>query len=439
MQGSVWMGMGQAMSEETGYHDGLLRHRQHARLPRADHPGFAADRGRHRREQRPARAVRRQGGGRGLAGGLPAGAHQRHRRRHRAALQRPAGDARPRVRGDRQAAARQAGSDPRADVAKRAGEGSDPVTGAPDGGAARVRAAAPDDACGRAGGARGPSQAPAARRRHRPRRQHPARHRRAAGADRHERRRRAARHQGRRRAASRSAPPSRWPRWRSTPACSQHYPVVAQAAGSIAGPTHRNMGTVGGNLCLDTRCIFYNQSQWWRAANNHCLKTTGDICHVAPKSRGVCFATFSGDLAPALMTLGAEVDLVGPEGRRTLPLQQLYIGYARHDGSAERRRQALPGAAARRAGHGRARRAHARPALGLRQDPHPPLDRVSGRRRRRGAAPRRRHARRPARRHHRHQPAPGAARGHGTSCAAARSTSACSRASTSSCATRSCR
>ena len=115
----------------------------------------------------------------------------------------------------------------------------------------------------------------------------------------------------------------------------EHYPVVAQAAGSIAGPTHRNMGTVGGNLCLDTRCIFYNQSQWWRQANNHCLKTTGDICHVAPKSRGVCFATFSGDLAPALLTLGAEVDLIGPGGRRTLPLQQLYIGHARHDGSAE--------------------------------------------------------------------------------------------------------
>jgi 4-hydroxybenzoyl-CoA reductase subunit beta len=108
---------------------------------------------------------------------------------------------------------------------------------------------------------------------------------------------------------------------------------VAEAAASIAGPTHRNMGTVGGNLCLDTRCIFYNQSDWWRRANNHCLKTTGEICHVAPKSRGVCFATFSGDLAPALMTLGAVVDLVGPGGRRTLPLPQFYIGDARHDGS----------------------------------------------------------------------------------------------------------
>jgi 4-hydroxybenzoyl-CoA reductase subunit beta len=112
-----------------------------------------------------------------------------------------------------------------------------------------------------------------------------------------------------------------------------HYPVVAQAAASIAGPTHRHMGTVGGNLCLDTRCIFYNQSQWWRSANNHCLKTVGEICHVAPRSRGVCFATFSGDLAPALMTLDADVDLAGPDGRRTLPLKDLYIGDARHDGS----------------------------------------------------------------------------------------------------------
>ena len=114
-----------------------------------------------------------------------------------------------------------------------------------------------------------------------------------------------------------------------------HYPVVAQAAASIAGPTHRHMGTVGGNLCLDTRCIFYNQSQWWRAANNHCLKTSGEICHVAPKSRGVCFATFSGDLAPALLTLAAEVELLGPNGRRTLPLERLYIGDARHDGAGE--------------------------------------------------------------------------------------------------------
>ncbi len=111
----------------------------------------------------------------------------------------------------------------------------------------------------------------------------------------------------------------------------RHYPVVAQAAAHIAGPTHRVMGTVGGNLCLDTRCIYYNQSEWWRDANHHCLKTTGTICHVAPKSRGVCFATFSGDLAPALLTLDAEIDIAGPNGRRTTALADLYIGHARQD------------------------------------------------------------------------------------------------------------
>jgi 4-hydroxybenzoyl-CoA reductase subunit beta len=115
------------------------------------------------------------------------------------------------------------------------------------------------------------------------------------------------------------------------PEVERHYPVVSQAAKCIAGPTHRNMGTVGGNICLDTRCIFYNQSEWWRTANNHCLKTTGQICHVAPKSRGVCFATFSGDLAPAFLVLGAEVDLAGPGGRRTVPLKSIYIGYSRQD------------------------------------------------------------------------------------------------------------
>ena len=143
-----------------------------------------------------------------------------------------------------------------------------------------------------------------------------------------------------------------------------HYPVLAQAAAHIAGPTHRTMGTVGGNLCLDTRCIFYNQSEWWRSANNHCLKTTGTVCHVAPKSRGVCFATYSGDLAPALLTLSAEVDIAGPQGRRTIPLREtLYRlrapGLSRHRNP--RRRQVLSLAAAGRAGH-RGARARTRPA-----------------------------------------------------------------------------
>ncbi len=114
----------------------------------------------------------------------------------------------------------------------------------------------------------------------------------------------------------------------------KHYPAIAAAADSIAGPTHRNMGTVGGNLCLDTRCIYYNQSEWWRGANAHCLKTErGDMCHVAPKSKGVCFATYSGDLAPAFLLYGGEIDLAGPDGTRTVALADFYTGHAKQDGS----------------------------------------------------------------------------------------------------------
>ena len=169
------------------------------------------------------------------------------------------------------------------------------------------------------------------------------------------------------------------------PAIVKHYPVLAQAAAHIAGPTQRNMGTVGGNLCLDTRCIFYNQSEWWRDANNHCLKTTGTVCHVAPKSRGVCFATFSGDLAPALLTLGADVDIAGPAGKRTIPLEQALYRFCppgRAGHRHARRRQIFSVAAPRRNRHRRAREKYAGPALGLRQDPHPQVDRISGRRRR---------------------------------------------------------
>ncbi len=100
-------------------------------------------------------------------------------------------------------------------------------------------------------------------------------------------------------------------------------PVIGEAAGKIAATSHREVGTVGGNLCLDTRCVFYNQSDWWRAANDFCLKYNGDTCHVA-KSGEQCFAAFSGDLAPALLVLGAEIEIAGPAGTRTMPLNDLY-------------------------------------------------------------------------------------------------------------------
>ena len=103
------------------------------------------------------------------------------------------------------------------------------------------------------------------------------------------------------------------------------YPALAVAANEIAGPGHRETGTIGGNLCLDTRCVFYNQSQWWREANNFCLKYQGDICHVAPKG-DFCHAAFSGDLAPVFLVLDAEIEITGPDGSRREPLSALYTG-----------------------------------------------------------------------------------------------------------------
>jgi len=103
-----------------------------------------------------------------------------------------------------------------------------------------------------------------------------------------------------------------------------HYPAISQACDVIAGPGHRAAATVGGNLCLDTRCLYYNQSHWWRKANGFCLKYQGDTCHVAPKGKR-CRAAFSGDLAPALMVHGATVDLAGPAGRRRIDLADLYV------------------------------------------------------------------------------------------------------------------
>lgn len=107
------------------------------------------------------------------------------------------------------------------------------------------------------------------------------------------------------------------------------YPAIAQAARTVAGPSHRSVATVGGNLCLDTRCVFYNQSEWWRATNEYCLKRGGEVCHVAPQGRH-CHAAFSGDLAPALLALDAEVELVASRGTRRHKLSELY----RDDGAA---------------------------------------------------------------------------------------------------------
>ena len=101
------------------------------------------------------------------------------------------------------------------------------------------------------------------------------------------------------------------------------YPALATAAGLVSSPQLRNMGTIGGNVCVDTRCNYYNQSYQWRKAVNFCMKKDGEICLVAPGSHR-CWAVSSSDTAPVLWSLGAKVRLVGPKGERVIPISALY-------------------------------------------------------------------------------------------------------------------
>ena len=106
-------------------------------------------------------------------------------------------------------------------------------------------------------------------------------------------------------------------------------PALAQAALAVAGPTHRAAATLGGNLCLDTRCVYYNQSEFWRESNDYCMKLKGEGCRVAKKSKR-CYAAFSGDVAPALIALDAEIEILGPNGSRRIAIADFY----RDDGMA---------------------------------------------------------------------------------------------------------
>jgi 4-hydroxybenzoyl-CoA reductase subunit beta len=104
---------------------------------------------------------------------------------------------------------------------------------------------------------------------------------------------------------------------------SQAPTALRQAAHQVATVHLRNMGTLGGNLCLDTRCNYYNQNYEWRKAIDFCLKKDGDVCWVATASKR-CVAASSTDCAPALIALGAKVKLVSSQGEREVPLEELY-------------------------------------------------------------------------------------------------------------------
>ena len=104
----------------------------------------------------------------------------------------------------------------------------------------------------------------------------------------------------------------------------QRYPALAQAASLIAGPQLREVGTLGGNVMLDTRCQWYNQTYFWRKALGYCLKKDGTKCHVVEGGKK-CVAAASNDTAPALMSLGAVLELAGPEGEREVPIEDFYV------------------------------------------------------------------------------------------------------------------
>ncbi len=105
----------------------------------------------------------------------------------------------------------------------------------------------------------------------------------------------------------------------------QHYSVLTEAAATVASPVLRNMGTLGGNICLDTRCLWYNQSLTWRKGCGFCIKKDGDLCHVAPGGTK-CWAVFSGDTPPALLCLKAEIEIASADGTRRVPLRDFYTG-----------------------------------------------------------------------------------------------------------------
>jgi 4-hydroxybenzoyl-CoA reductase subunit beta len=107
------------------------------------------------------------------------------------------------------------------------------------------------------------------------------------------------------------------------PELNRHLPCYAEAAGLVSSPPLRNAGTVGGNLCVDTRCNYYNQTFEWRKSIGFCMKKDGEICLVAPGSPR-CWAVSSSDTAPVALVLGAMVELAGPDGIRSIPAADLY-------------------------------------------------------------------------------------------------------------------
>lgn len=106
---------------------------------------------------------------------------------------------------------------------------------------------------------------------------------------------------------------------------SSEFPVLLEAAHSVGTPLLRKTATLGGNVLCENRCLFYNQSEWWRDAVGYCLKCEGDIC-IATGGNKACFSECVSDTAPALISMGAQLKFIDPKGEKTIPLLSIYTG-----------------------------------------------------------------------------------------------------------------
>jgi 4-hydroxybenzoyl-CoA reductase subunit beta len=109
------------------------------------------------------------------------------------------------------------------------------------------------------------------------------------------------------------------------PAVLKKAAALAQAASSVGSYHHQGMGTLGGNICQQNRCMYFNQSKWWRSAKATCFKAGGENCHVVNKE-GICYSSYCGDVAPALLVLDAKVVLQGEKTSREISLESLFSG-----------------------------------------------------------------------------------------------------------------
>jgi 4-hydroxybenzoyl-CoA reductase subunit beta len=103
------------------------------------------------------------------------------------------------------------------------------------------------------------------------------------------------------------------------------FPALLEAAHSVASPMLRKTATIGGNILCENRCVFYNQSEWWREAVGYCLKCDGEIC-IATGGKKNCFSKFVSDTAPVLISLNATLEIIDSNGASTLPLEEIYSG-----------------------------------------------------------------------------------------------------------------